>query len=600
MRSYLISYRFDSAILITSDYNVPSRLHYQCPHIHMPSTTALDCFTSYSASTDNIARPEKFTFPFYYQPHLLSQLAVSELQQRLLSNESWQPNLENDNEKALKSGKMFGVLVVESKQGKLGYLSAFSGKLSDKTDIKGFVPPVFDAFAPTCFYQQGQKQVNAMNARIICLENESHKRLLEQTLQALSTSFSQQEQQLRSIIIANRKSRKVAREKTKLLDDALKCQQVFQQLAKDSVKDKNELLALKADFGEKLASIKQQLAIYLDEIEMLKAQRKTQSYALQQKLFEHYQFLNIKNELKDLKTVFSENTDLTPPAGSGDCAAPKLLQYAFKHQLKPIAMAEFWWGKAPKSEIRQHKNYYPSCQGKCKPILAHMLKGLDVDENPLLKNPAYGKPLPIIYQDEYMLIVNKPAEFLSVPGKTINDSVYTRIKNQFPDATGGIIVHRLDMSTSGLMVIALTARAHKQLQKQFINRTIKKRYVALLNTKLGQESGEITLPLRGDLNDRPRQLVCFEHGKNAETKWQQVPEEKTLGQDQTKIYLYPKTGRTHQLRVHCAHPLGLNTPIIGDDLYGVTANRLHLHAEKIELNHPISRQPMSFQVDAEF
>jgi tRNA pseudouridine32 synthase/23S rRNA pseudouridine746 synthase len=309
-----------------------------------------------------------------------------------------------------------------------------------------------------------------------------------------------------------------------------------------------------------------------------------------------------------------------PPAGAGDCAAPKLLQYAFKCGLTPLAMAEFWWGQAPKSEIRQHKKIYGACIGKCKPILGHMLAGMVLDDDPLLINPAANKTLEIVFQDNAIVVVNKPSGLLSVPGKNIADSVYSRIKQQFPNATGTLIVHRLDMATSGLMVLALTQRAQKSLQKQFISRAIKKRYVALLEGKVesrladskstlsDKKLGYVTLPLRGDFDDRPRQLVCFEHGKAAKTQWQVI--EQIAGK--TKLYLYPETGRTHQLRVHCAHPLGLNLPILGDDLYGRNnhysnndigdkkTQRLHLHAEMLTLNHPISTEVMTFQIDAEF
>jgi len=225
-----------------------------------------------------------------------------------------------------------------------------------------------------------------------------------------------------------------------------------------------------------------------------------------------------------------------------------------------------------------------------------MLTGLSVDADPLLVNPGEDKQIEILYQDAEMAIINKPPEFLSVPGKNINDSVFSRMKLKFPQATGPLIVHRLDMSTSGLMVIALTKEANKALQQQFIRRTIKKRYVALLSGNLVQDEGEITLPLRGDFDDRPRQLVCFEHGKAAETRWEVI----SRSEGRTKVYLYPKTGRTHQLRVHSAHHQGLHMPIVGDDLYGVKANRLHLHAELLELHHPSSKEPMRFQLEAEF
>jgi len=259
-------------------------------------------------------------------------------------------------------------------------------------------------------------------------------------------------------------------------------------------------------------------------------------------------------------------------------------------------MAEFWWGNQPKSEIRKHKHFYPACQGKCQPILSHMLGGMDVDNNPLLINPAEGTELEIVFQDEHVVVVNKPAGLLSVPGKSIKDSVYSRIKAQFPQATGSLIIHRLDMATSGLLMLALNERAHKHLQQQFITKEVSKRYVAIIDGTLDKSSGEIRLPLCVDFNDRPRQMVCHEYGKYAETHWQ-VIEEKV---GKTKLFLYPITGRTHQLRIHCAHPDGLNTPIIGDSLYGISANRLHLHAQRLSFYHPITKEQLTFEVNAEF
>ena len=330
----------------------------------------------------------------------------------------------------------------------------------------------------------------------------------------------------------------------------------------------------------------------------LKEQRKTLSAQLQQRLFEQYQFLNANGEHKSLASIFSDTVMRTPPAGAGECAAPKLLHYAFVHKFTPIAMAEFWWGASPKSQVRRHKQFYPACIGKCQPILNHMLQGLSVEDNQLLQNTADNKQIDIVYQDDEMLIINKPAQLLSVPGKHIQDSVYTRIKTLFPHATGSLIVHRLDMSTSGLMVIALSAASHKALQKQFISRQVEKSYVALIDGLLEKQQGTITLPLAGDFYDRPRQCVCEKTGKPAHTTWHVI--ERRSSQQQTKVLLQPKTGRTHQLRVHCAHERGLNMPIIGDDLYGNRDSRLHLHAQSLSLFHPVSNTWLTFHRDAEF
>ena len=419
-------------------------------------------------------------------------------------------------------------------------------------------------------------------------------------LTQLKTNETQAIETHRELMITARKSRKLQREQGQQQLSENELAKLNEVLSKQSVNDKNQLRDLKKYWETKTSKVTEILKSLTDEIALCIETRKQLSNTLQHQLFEQYSFLNIQNTRKTLNAIFDKLPDRTPPAGSGDCAAPKLLQYAFQNNMKPITMAEFWWGGAPKSEIRQHKNYYGACQGKCQPILEHMLDGIELDDNPLLVNPAQGKSLEILYQDEHMLIINKPAEFLSVPGKNITDSVYTRIKAQFVEATGPLIVHRLDMSTSGLMVIALSKRAHKKLQQQFIARTVEKRYVALIEGELLVDTGSIHLPLRVDLNDRPRQVVCSEYGKKAETKWQLTTKNDDRLAKLSRVYLYPKTGRTHQLRVHCAHRQGLNMPIKGDDLYGKKSKRLCLHAEQLALNHPITQERMIFQIDANF
>jgi tRNA pseudouridine32 synthase/23S rRNA pseudouridine746 synthase len=296
-----------------------------------------------------------------------------------------------------------------------------------------------------------------------------------------------------------------------------------------------------------------------------------------------------------LLAIFSVTVFQTPPAGAGECAAPKLLQYAFLHQLQPICMAEFWWGKSPNSEVRLHEQFYPACRGKCEPILAHMLEGISLEKNPMLEQ-ATVKKIPIIYEDDYLLLVNKPPDFLSVPGKELKDSVYERIRLQYPTASGPLLVHRLDMSTSGLLLIAKSEEIYKHLQSQFIRRVVKKSYSALLNGIVDETEGAISLPLRVDLEDRPKQLVCYEHGKNAFTKYKILAYEN----GKTRVQFFPITGRTHQLRVHAAHQLGLNCPIVGDDLYGTKGERLCLHAQWIQFKHPITKELVEFSCEAAF
>ncbi|WP_297892325.1 pseudouridine synthase [Shewanella sp.] len=572
------------------------------------------CFTSFTQAIDAYALPQRFTFPFYYEPHPLCVIAAEELQQHLETQQDWHHNFGLRGELTGAIGKMFGVLLVQNPQGEVGYLSAFSGKLAEQNHWPRFVPPVFDMLAKDNFFHAENLQINQLNQQLAALETHPDIPRLNAELITKQTQAEAQLAAHRQLMIAGRKSRKTQRSQlanqlTSAPSDEKQRENaaIEAKLSQESINEKNQLRDIKHYWEQQINAISQALSQLTDKRDALRQERKQLSAALQQKLFEQYRFLNIRGAEKSLNGIFKGTVELTPPAGSGECAAPKLLHYAFKHGLKPLAIAEFWWGAPPKSEIRRHKQFYPACLRKCQPILGHMLQGLDIDDNPLLINPAEGKNVAILYQDDAMAIVNKPAEFLSVPGKEIEDSVYARMRQAFPHATGPLIVHRLDMSTSGLMVIALTKEAHKQLQKQFIQRTVTKRYVALLDgipdqmtaqVADQQTTGHISLPLRGDLDDRPRQLVCQEFGKVAQTHWElNHIDENTR---QTRVYLSPKTGRTHQLRVHCAHTEGLNTPIVGDDLYGRRANRLHLHADLLCLEHPVSREQLRFQVDPDF
>jgi len=556
----------------------------------------VDCFIHFKELIDGYSLPKRFTFPFYYEPHPLCILAVKELQHHLETQKEWQHDFGVTGNKETAIGKMFGVLLVQNKHNEIGYLAAFSGKIADKNNLPKFVPPVFDMLTEDSFFPAGQLEINRINGHIKRLEENPKILELEAVLKAEIDASAIHIKAHREKMIEGRKYRKSRRvtAETKLnIDDFL---QLKEQLGKESIKEKNQLRDLNIYWGERVNNAEENLHQLTDELTSLKKQRKDLSVSLQQKLFEQYRFLNVKGIYKNLSDIFRETPRLNPPAGAGECAAPKLLHHAFQSEMKPLAMAEFWWGKSPKSEIRKHQNFYAACLGKCQPILGHMLEGIKIDKNPLLTNPAAGKMIDIVYEDDVMLVINKPAEFLSVPGKSIEDSVYLRIKQSYPCATGSLIVHRLDMSTSGLMVIALSREAHKNIQKQFINRTIKKRYIALLDGLIKEDAGIIDLPLRVDLDDRPRQLVCYEYGKPAKTRWQ-VLERKN---GQTKVCFYPITGRTHQLRVHSAHIKGLNMPIVGDDLYGNKARRLHLHAESLEFNHPTTGKIMCFQIEAEF
>lgn len=542
-------------------------------------------FQPFQQDISGIPLPEKFTFPFYYEPHELSKIAAKALQDYLETQTDFEHNFGlNKEHNGLAIGKMFGVLVVQNAKGTLGYLWAFSGKLAERNHHPFFVPTVFDMLEENSFFKREEVILNHYNKKIELLENDESYLKTIQVLNDIKIQAKKEIQEQKEKIKIGKKHRAEIRKNNPEADT--------EQLSKASQDEGIMLKKMTLYWKHHIAAAEEAVTGFTATINQLKEERRQKSAQLQQQLFEQYAFLNQYQELKSLGEIFNGN----PPAGAGECAAPKLLHYAFQHSLKPIAMAEFWWGQSPKSEVRKHQQFYPACTGKCEPILNHMLNGISLENNPFQTNPAVGKSLEIVYEDDHLVVVNKPVEFLSVPGKQITDSVWSRVKSLYPNATGPLIVHRLDMSTSGLLLIAKSGEIYKNLQAQFIKRKIKKRYVALLDGKLNESKGEINLPLRVDLDNRPNQIVCYEYGKPAQTLWEVIKRK----ENQTLVHFYPITGRTHQLRVHAAHQLGLNAPIVGDDLYGTKANRLHLHAESITFNHPITKETITLRVAADF
>lgn len=543
-----------------------------------------------------ISLPKKFTYPFYYTPHPLVKLATEDLQNYLENdfkvNHNFGLNGENT-ENAI--GKMFGVLVVQDKNGKVGYLSAFSGKVADSNQHEKFVPPVFDMLTEGSFFNEGVKPINEINKKIKELEkNEVYlnwKAEYDKIVEKSEKSIAD----FRQIMRENKAERRKIRKEKKLTLNQNEYELVEADLIKQSHRDQYMLRVLTEEWSQKLEKIQIEIDVFENELEALKTERKERSSALQNRLFESYSFLNIKREEKHLRDIFEETIFERPPAGAGECSTPKLLQFAFLNQLKPLAFAEFWWGASPKSEIRKHKHFYPACSGKCRPILKHMLDGIQIEENPLLINLAKEKQLKIVYDDEELVVVNKPTELLSVPGIEIQDSVYTRLQDMLKGVEP-LIIHRLDMSTSGLLVVAKTKETHKHIQRQFLKKTVNKRYTALLSGTIEKDEGVIELPLRLDPLDRPRQIVCFDKGKKSRTLWKVIER----NNETTKVHFWPITGRTHQLRVHSAHELGLNAPIIGDDLYGIVKDRLYLHAGLLEFQHPKTKENLCFEIEADF
>lgn len=501
------------------------------------------------AYVKDVAAPQQFTYPFSYEPHPLCVAAANELRHYLSLHPEWREDLSK--------GKMFGVLVVER-----GFLAAFSGTLNGKTQHDYFVPPVFDLMAPGCYFQEEETAISAINKEITALQDSLQPSPLRKQMDEELAAFKQEMQQ------------------SKAKRDAIRQNSAHfgEELIRESQFQKAEFRRLKQAWEQRISEDEASLREKQEQIERLQQERHERSLALQQWLFRQFTFLNALGETQALPELFAP---AIPPSGAGECCAPRLLQAAYKEGLQPLCMAEFWVGASPVDEVRHDGHFYPACNSKCRPILRHMLKGLDVEPNPLLADQErLLSQLRIIYQDEEMAVVSKPAGMLSVPGKDDLPNVQDAIKCAIPSAKGPLIVHRLDMDTSGLMLIALTEEKYHELQDLFLHRRIQKVYHALLEREMpvGQE-GTISLPLRPDIDDRPRQMVDKKHGKPAQTHYRVLAEK----DGHALVELSPLTGRTHQLRVHCAHPLGLNNPIVGDRLYGKPAERLMLHAYSLSL-----------------
>ena len=537
----------------------------------------------FTTSISDIPLPERFTYPFCYTPHPLCVMAAEEVQNYLSKQSDWQEELSQ--------GKMFGVLIVQTEDGSIGYLTAFSGILAGKNIHPYFVPPVYDLLQPQGFFKIEEENISAINRRIRRLEED--KKYID-----LRSNLTQTTQSAQDALSIAKTQLKEAKDKRELLRKTGQLNAKEEaELIRESQFQKAEYKRLERSWKDKIASLQVEAGNWEKQIQELKTERKVRSAALQQQLFEQFRMLNYRGEAITLCDIFEQTVHKTPPAGAGECAAPKMLQQAYLHHWKPIAMAEFWWGNSPKNEVRHHGYYYPACKGKCEPILRHMLQGLEVEANPMQQEAERGnEKLNIVYEDQWLLIINKPAGMLSVPGKERQTSIYDLARKAYPEAEGPMIVHRLDMATSGLLIIAKDKKTHQHLQAQFKNRSIQKKYIALLDGIVPEDEGTIELPLCPNPLDRPRQMVDTQYGKPAITYYQVL--ERT--DKYTRIAFYPHTGRTHQLRVHAAHPSGLHCPIIGDELYGKKDKRLYLHAESIEFTHPVNGQSMCITEKADF
>ena len=529
-----------------------------------------------------IALPGKFTNPFRYTPHPLAQMAATEVQEYLSCREEWQAEL--------RQGKMFGVLVVQTGKDELGYLAAFSGILAGINNHAFFVPPVYDLLNPDGFFKAEERNIDCINAEICRMQDSETCRNLQKQWEDARTNARATLEKAKAQLRESKQKRDLMRAAS---PDDPAC---MGTLIRESQHQKAEFKRLKGRVENELSALQAQIDAFNQEIATLKAERKARSAALQEKIFRQFRLLNGKGEIKDVFTIFQEAGAGIPPSGSGECAAPKLLQHAFLHGLRPVAMAEFWWGDSPHNEMRRHGFFYPACQSKCKPLLNHMLQGLEVDNPALPANGHYDTPLEILYEDPWLIAVHKPAGMLSIPGKIHVDSVAERLHALLPEAEGPLLVHRLDMETSGILLAAKTKCAYQNLQAQFRKHEIQKRYIAILDGDIAQQEGTIDLPIRPDPEDRPRQAVDHQWGKTAITRY------KVLGHHgkQTIVAFCPITGRTHQIRVHAAHPDGLDTPILGDELYGRKAERLFLHAEMLQFRHPATGETIRIEKKADF
>ena len=524
--------------------------------------------------------PRQFTCPFCYEPHPLALMAVEQVQRYVASRADWSDEMG--------AGKMLGVLVARDGEGQLGYLAAFSGNLAGKVHHDYFVPPVYDLLDPQGEFKQGEAQITAINHEVQRLETSPELTSLHQRMTDAVRKKADEIDNFKALMALHKRERDERRHASDLTPEEQEA------LLNQSRFEKAELKRIRQRHDEALAEISDEMADFQRRIDLLKARRKTMSEALQERIFRLFVVTNAHGEQRDLVEVFKPLGTL-PPAGAGECCAPRLLNYAFNHSLRPVCMAEFWWGASPVGEVRHHGHFYPACRSKCKPILDFMLQGLDVEDN-MLGQPMDDTSLDVVYDDQWLTVLNKPSGMLTVPGKLLEDSLLTRYQDAHPEAHGPMVVHRLDQETSGLVIFAKDKATHKALQQQFENHTIKKCYIALLEGIVPQDEGVIDLPLRPDVDDRPRQRVDAEWGKPAVTRYHVLERNDGV----TRVTLEPLTGRTHQLRVHASHPMGLNCPIVGDRLYGKAGRRLMLHAQTITFVHPATNKTMTLDSPADF
>ncbi len=530
-------------------------------------------FHSFKVDIKDVEPPQRFNNPFHYKPHRLSLMAADEVKAYIAGHKELADEVAK--------GKMFGVLVVRDASGELGYLAAFSGLLGGSNVQEGFVSAVFDFQCPNGYFKREEAEISTINEHIAAIcASEKYK----EACHHLKSCRKQAENDILAMREDNRRA-KVLRDNMR--DKGGLTSEEEAALVRDSQHRKAELKRLTKMWNEKIAEAETLFNSVNSAVECYKEERRRRSAALQEWLFSQFVMLNARGESRTLLQIFDEQRGCIPPAGAGECAAPKLLQYAYKNNMQPLCMAEFWLGASPVGEVRRDGCFYGSCKGKCEPILAFMLQGLDVEKSSLEGAGERFADIPILYEDDWLIVVDKPSGVLSVPGKVGGRSVQEWLTCHF-DREDIFVAHRLDMSTSGILVAAKGREALKAMQSLFARRLVKKHYTALLSAVPKSREGRISLPLSPDYINRPRQMVDTEQGKEAVTIYHIVSTCEYNGRECAVAQLQPLTGRTHQLRVHCAHTLGLDTPIVGDELYGTPDKRLMLHASSIAFEHPFT------------
>lgn len=499
----------------------------------------------------------------------------------------------------LGSGKMLGILIAIDERGTRHTLHAFSGQLGSRGfHVPGFVGPVFDYLSPEGYFKTKERDISRLNDEIDLFGRT--------TLSQAQSDYDSLRIKSEVEIAARKEEYRLSRlERKAIRDSGIPDSDRQQAMIRQSQFEKAELRRLKQRMATILQSPGENLKRARLHLDTLKEKRRSESEALQKWLFSAFKVLNARGESKSLAEIFAHTPMKTPPSGAGECCAPKLLHAAYTRGWRPLAIAEYWYGKSKTGEVRVHGHHYPACRGKCLPLLGWMLEGLEI--NPPLESQAIPLNLPapeIIYENSRFCVVNKPSGMLSVPGKGCAPSVQEWLAERYGSEHEVKMAHRLDQATSGLIIATFDPDSYRAMQRLFATRMVNKTYVADLEgdyIALGIPGrGRISLPISPDWLDRPRQRVDPETGREAITDYEFIE----VSEGRSRILFHPLTGRTHQLRIHAAAIGGLNMPIIGDTLYGKSetrrGTRLHLHARNIEFTFPIDGYHYRFEAPLPF